>query len=50
MHIETKEIFPNKVRSCRFFTFIFKNGGEVRFEPTPILTMQSNELTLYQLS
>ena len=51
MHIKTKETFPNMLRNCRFtfFTFI-KNVVEVRFEPTPILTMQSNELTLYQLS
>ena len=50
MHIKTKETFPNMLRNCfTFFTFI-KNGVEVRFEPTPILTMQSNDLTLYQLS
>ena len=52
MHIKTKETFPNMLRNCRFtfFTFIKKNGVEVRFEPTPSLTMQSNDLTLYQLS
>ena len=52
MHIKTKETFPNSLRNCcfTFFTFIKKDGVEVRFEPTPILTMQSNELTLYQLS
>ena len=33
-----------------FFHIYKKNGVEVRLEPTPILTMQSNELTLYQLS
>ena len=53
MHIKTKETFPNMLRNClfTFSTFVKnKNGFEVRFEPTPILTMQSNELTLYQLS
>ena len=40
-----------KKLSFHFFHIYFKkNGVEVRFEPTPILTMQSNELTLYQLS
>ena len=34
MHIKTKETFPNMLRNCRFtfFTFIKKNGVEVRFE------------------
>ena len=51
MHIKTKETFPNMLRNCRFTFFTLKkNGVEVRFEPTPILTMQFNELTLYQLS
>ena len=52
MHIKTKETFPNMLRNYRFTfsTFIKNNGVEVRFQPTPILTMQSNELTLYQLS
>ena len=39
-----------KKLSFHFFHIYKKNGVEVRFEPTPILTMQSNELTLYQLS
>ena len=54
MHIKTKETFSNMLRNCRFTfsTFIKKkkDGVEVRFEPTSILTVQSNELTLYQLS
>ena len=50
MHIKTKETFPNMLKNCRFtFSTFIKNGVEVRFEPTPILTMQSNELTLHQL-
>ena len=39
-----------KKLSFHFFHIYKKNGVEVRFEPTPILTKQSNELTLYQLS
>ena len=52
MHVKTKETFPNTLRNCRFtfFHVYKKNGVEVSFEPTPILTIQSNELTLYHLS
>ena len=39
-----------KKLSFQFFHIYKKNGVEVRFEPTPILTIQSNKLTLYQLS
>ena len=47
-----RNIFKHaKKLSFHFFHIYFlKNGVEVTFEPTPILTMQSNEFTLYQLS
>ena len=39
-HISKKKLKKKKMREKK----------KVRFEPTPILTMQCNELTLYQLS
>ena len=51
MHIKTKKNISKHAKKLSFhFSTFIKNGVEVRFEPTPILTMQCNELTLYQLS
>ena len=45
-----KRNFSKHAQKLSFFHIYKKNGVEVKFEPTPILTMQSNDLSLYQLS